>query len=493
MSPIAGDRRPETLFAKLERPVLLVFGVILAAQVIYLWTLAPTVLWGDDAKLQIQAYELDITVDSQADHPLWVLLAHPFVRLPIGNPAYRANLFTSLCAAIAVGFSFAAMRRFNGSTIAAITGAAALTVSHSFWTHAVRTEVYSLNLLVLAASIYLLVTAAEARWRLLAAWFLLGLGVVHHVMLWVVVPGLFYFSWHIYRRAASKYRSLVMALLFFAIPQLVIKILMDAAPGPNLDPLAYVPTLRTFSRESAKLVLYLGLQYPSPAALLAVLGGIAGLRQSPMGVALLLIFLANIAAAINLTFPDKYVFYNLAYFAVAFWAAYGMAGLVKIRPQIRSRPYVVAFLLASVLLMPPVVYTALPHVLPAFGITGDTLGIREIPGRPALAYFLNPSKRGYTGAAWFATAALEDLPPNATIIADYTVAMPMMYLQQVEGLRPDVQIASLAGSDQIPFAIQSAENGPVFLALTGKYYDTETLSEYFTIEPAGAVHRLSLR
>ena len=72
-----------------------------------------------------------------------------------------------------------------------------------------------------------------------------------------------------------------------------------------------------------------------------------------MGFALLIIFLCNLAAAINLSYADKYVFYNLAYFVIAYWAAYGAAYLATVFRQARYRPAFAALILASVLLMPP--------------------------------------------------------------------------------------------------------------------------------------------
>ena len=253
-----------------NRPAFLAFAVLLIAQVIYLWTLAPSVLWGDDAKLQTQAFELDLRMTSAADHPLWVLLAHPFTLLPIGDPAFRTNLFTSICAASSVAFAYAGMRRLTGSSWAATVGATALMVSHNFWTHAVRTEVYSLNFLLLSASIYLLAGSPKNRWRLWAAWFLLGCGVVQHVMVWLVIPGLIYYCWRIHRHSTWQARDLGVAALMFAAPNVAYEMIVDAPSTVALDPLAYIPTLHTLMREGPRLVLFLGLQYPSPALLLAI-------------------------------------------------------------------------------------------------------------------------------------------------------------------------------------------------------------------------------
>lgn len=62
------------------------FLIGLAALALYIPTLAPTVLWngGDFAEFQTRAARLEI-VPTVWGHPLWVILVHPFTRLPIGD------------------------------------------------------------------------------------------------------------------------------------------------------------------------------------------------------------------------------------------------------------------------------------------------------------------------------------------------------------------------------------------------------------------------
>jgi len=129
-------------------------------------------------------------------------------------------------------------------------------------------------------------------------------------------------------------------------------------------------------------------------------------------------------------------------------------------------------------------------LLPKLGVTGQMLGLREIPGRPALRYFMWPSLRGYRGAEEFAHAALSDLPSGATLIADYTVAQPLIYAQVIDGLRSDVRVVVAAEEDQVDLALERSQQGTVFLALTEPYYDVVGLEKHFYIVPDGTVYRL---
>ncbi|MBN1400512.1 MAG: DUF2723 domain-containing protein, partial [Anaerolineae bacterium] len=122
--------------------------VTLAGLGLYVATLAPDLLWGggDFATYQTRAALGEIVGEGGVfDHPLWVLLAHPFTRLPPRNPAWRANLASAVMGALALGLVYDASWRLTRSTAGALLATAALGVSHTFWTYAVMPKVYALN------------------------------------------------------------------------------------------------------------------------------------------------------------------------------------------------------------------------------------------------------------------------------------------------------------------------------------------------------------
>jgi len=59
--------------------------------------------------------------------------------------AYRANLLSALCAALAVALVCRLAQRLSGSAAAGVAAAGALAVSPVFWSQAVVAEVYALN------------------------------------------------------------------------------------------------------------------------------------------------------------------------------------------------------------------------------------------------------------------------------------------------------------------------------------------------------------
>jgi len=476
----------------MSRPALQAAAAYVLAQAFYLFTLAPTVLWGDDAKFQRQAYILDLTSDHPWDHPLWVLLAHPFTKLPLGDVAYRVNLFCSLLAALTVALVFATMVRLTKSVWAAAMGAAGLAVSHTFWTHAVRTEVYSLNMVLLAAALFLLLSPRlERRWLIIAA-IAAGLAVDNHIMMWLAIPGLVVLAaWRL-----TEQRSGVLvwspALLVFALIVGTYEAVFGRVRGVSFNVESYIPGPRQLGVGLAMFAVYLVMQFPSPAIVVAVKGVRESFRFRPLAICLLLVFVANVGAVLKFTTPDTYVFYMLAYFVCAFWIALGAKGLLEWRwPRARAfRAALAAGLLLATVAMPVAAYVAAPRLLPKVGITAARLGMKEIPGRPALKYFLCPSKRGYHGARNFAEAAFRELAPNAAIIADHTMLQPMLYLQATEKARPDVHPIELYLQEQVPFALAQSKERPVYVARTEPYYDLAGLKQHFEVVPAGVIFRL---
>ena len=210
------------------RASLLVFA---AALVLYVATLAPGLLWGggDFARFQTWAYlgHIEGKIDIFA-HPLWVYAAHPFIWLPIHDPAWRANFASAVFAAIALVFVYLSAGFLTRSQPAALLATAALAVSHTFWIYAVMPKVYSLNALLLAVCIYLLLrwrASANATW-LAAFGFLYGLSLLNHLVMATAAAG---FAAFICITLRTQRRAFVPSLL-----------LAVASFGAGLLPYAYL-------------------------------------------------------------------------------------------------------------------------------------------------------------------------------------------------------------------------------------------------------------
>ena len=139
---------------------LLVCGITvgLVSLGLYLATLAPGLTWahdsGDGGELAAAARTLGIA--HPPGYPTYLLLAHVFTLLPVGEVAVWTNLFSALCAATtSVLLAFVLMGMTDRWSVA-IGAGLALSISPLLWSQATVTEVHALNGLFTALLLVLL-------------------------------------------------------------------------------------------------------------------------------------------------------------------------------------------------------------------------------------------------------------------------------------------------------------------------------------------------
>ncbi len=475
---------------KPPKPLLLALAVGFAAFALYLATLAPTMLWGDDAELQRLTFTGGATSGAHA-HPLWVWIANAFARLPIGDVAWRANLISAVFGAIAVLLVCASAWVLTRSAVAAALSAGALGVSHTFWLHAVRAEVYMLYMAMLASIVFLLLL-----WRerlddrlLVAAALLSGLATLSHLLILTALPAVAMLIWRTpKRRLLRTYLLAIVALALGASPYLVYTDGGAAAIGASgTATLAGLAVVRPQA-----LALWLGfLSYQFLAATALGLLGMMRLWWADRVVALFLtlLFLGDVIFTLTFQAPDQYVFYLPSYLVFALWVGVGVAVLRDWAPVRRHSALLVVVALV-VIVLPPLVYRLTPIALNRIG--ANPLAVRSLPNRDNNTFFLYPPKNGYRGARDFAEAAMRDLPPNAAVLADWLPLQTLLYLQEVEGVRRDVTLVEIyAGrGQQVPWLLEQRRSRPVFIAATGRYYDMAEIEQVFKVRPFGVIYQL---
>jgi len=186
-------------------PAAIAGGCGALALLVYVRTLAPTVsAEGDSGELVVVAKLLGVA--HPPGYPLFTMLGHLFTLLPFGSVAYRVNLMSAVCDALAVSIVAWCTYRLlapaapgetwpRGSrwpaVCAAAVGALTLAFSSAFWAYSVVAEVFALNNL-LAALILLLLLEWERRpdraGFLWSAGLVSGLGMAHQQTLAFCAP-----------------------------------------------------------------------------------------------------------------------------------------------------------------------------------------------------------------------------------------------------------------------------------------------------------------
>ncbi len=176
---LADPRKPSFF----SRYLLLIWPGLLTAAV-HVFTAAPTVTGEDSGELITAAYFFG--VPHPPGYPSWTLLCGFWTHVfPFGPVAWRANVFSAICTAIAVVLVSYSLRLFKFSHVAAGCAAAAAGLTDSIWSQSVIAEVYALNLAFTGALL-----ACFAHWHqhqrpraLFFAALLFGLGMTNHHIL----------------------------------------------------------------------------------------------------------------------------------------------------------------------------------------------------------------------------------------------------------------------------------------------------------------------
>lgn len=178
------------------KAVTVAWGTAIAAlfSVFYLSTLAPTVLYHDDPEMfdpvMLQAAAPVLGIAHPTGYPSYMMLAHLFTYLPLGDEAYRVNLVSAVFGVLAVVMTFLVAVRLTGRAVAAASGALAFGLTPIFWSQAVIAEVYTMNAVFIASVLYVLLLWRESRRdrHLLLAAFLMGLSLTHHLSSALLIP-----------------------------------------------------------------------------------------------------------------------------------------------------------------------------------------------------------------------------------------------------------------------------------------------------------------
>ncbi len=193
---------PASEKAPFHWPVWLLGG---GAFLLYALTAAPSIVALYDDSLEFQLVVPTFGIPHPTGYPLYVLLGGLWSRLllPVGNWAWRVNLFSGLAGAGAVMLLFLLARRLqepapgSRSLLAGLAATLAFALSPVWWSQTTLAEVYALHGFFVAAILLTGVTVLEvpppdrsAPPRLTPLFLLLGLSLAHHRTTLLLLPGL---------------------------------------------------------------------------------------------------------------------------------------------------------------------------------------------------------------------------------------------------------------------------------------------------------------
>ncbi len=456
--------------------VLLATAVGGLAGLLYWRMAAPGVLPGDSGELQFAAWLAGLS--HPTGYPLYLMVgwlwSHALQALGLASPARAMTLLSVLFGALAVALTYllavaliAQSRRDDRSVrsaerIAALTAALTFAFTPTVWSQAVITEVYTLHAAFVAALLWLalwwrasLDLGGAGRPRklqtvLLAALALLfGLGLTHHRTTLLLLPVLLIFLvwqapagyWRWRQAAGLSLLALAPLLLYLYVP-----LRAPTTPYLTIELWPGQPT-ELLDRSPAGLLSYvLGqgfageLQGPAQAIVAAPeLARLLAAELTPVG--LLLTALGSLVLAVRRRWPllwltgasfllltgfnlfytigDIAVFYIPSYLIASVWVGVAVAWLAGLVGRLADRRW--PDLDQGIQIVTAVLLIALPAYLFLSHAAAQ-----------------NRSQDTRAADAWQALLAANPSPGAVLISNDRDELMPLWYLQQVEGVRPDL-------------------------------------------------------
>jgi len=458
------------------------FSTIVAAVItfaaplaIYAFTLAPTISGDDAGELVSAAYHLG--VPHPPGYPLWTLMAHVFTRLPLAaDIGRRVNWMSAVLSASCALLLFAIARRLLRSPWVASLSAIAVCVGSTVWMQSVIAKgTYGLTAFLCLLCLAVLQSWDRQRslWKLCLFAHLFALGIVSHYMTLLFAPAFAYFILSAEPKILQRPRHIaLMASCFLAGLSVFLLLIPFARAHPPIN-WGNPDNLRRWLDE-VRRVQYRGLEFservsihtkllflwnfarefsrqlPWPWLVLVPFGWFSLFRSHRRFTLMLTLLILSNAILLTLILHFQFtpenlervqVYYIPSYILSAFWLAAGIEFLCD-----RSHVFALPFKRRKkrVGRSPK---SRVPAILPQRYRNLTAIGLSSICVLHLVARnWRDNDMHAYYLARDYAENTMKTLPPNAITfpVGDYQT-FPLLYLQCVEDMRPDVLIGDLYG------------------------------------------------
>ena len=451
--------------------VIVAAALFVGSLLLYVSTMAPSVVPGDAAEFQFVPYILGIA--HPPGYALYILLGKLFTFLPLGSVAYRMNLFSALCGALTVSLTYLIILQLSSgkkssraAQVPAILGAATFAVSANLWQHSTFTNAHTLTATLAALALFLLLAwnkSGNDRW-LYAFALTCGLGLTHHPLLLISLPAFAAFILLVKPQLLLNPKKLAaLGLLFLLGLSVYLYYPIRSAPpfGPQamntLEGFLTVITAQglrmnlfpfSWQEQPQRLLAFktlLGLQYDSFAILLGIVGAIwLALKRRRAFVLLALFFTLNSAFIMN-TIQDVMKYLHLPFMAYAVWIGCGAMALFALLERWRAKPRTKALCSVALIIL-----------------------LFMSPLRMGLLNFSRVDLSDYRFADDFVQTTFDYFQDEgAVLLCDWDHITPLWYYEFVQGRKPKVQARFVPAGTANPWLEWVEANlgqGPVYLS-----------------------------
>jgi len=196
-----------------------VFSLIIPF-VIYLLTLERKLIGGDTSWYALEIPKMQIFVPT--GYPTFSMLGKLITYLPIGDLAYRLNLFSAIFGALTILFLFLSINRLIKNEAISLISSLVFAFILPFWHVANRLEFDTLNSFFIILLIFSAIRYSENKTRkyLYYFFFCLGLSLTNHPIAFFVVPALLLYVVIVNPKIFKSVKAIFISILFFVLPLL---------------------------------------------------------------------------------------------------------------------------------------------------------------------------------------------------------------------------------------------------------------------------------
>jgi hypothetical protein len=422
--------------------------------------LQPGLAFWDTAELQVVAPLMGTA--HPTGFPTYVILGWlaSIVLQPFGEPAFRMNLFSAICVAVAAGVTVELVRALTQWRWIGVVAGLGLTLTPQVWAIGTHAEAHSLHLALVAILLWLLVGWEDRRrapdgdphrdradrW-LVAATVVFGLAVGNHSLTLLLAPAVAAYVIAVEPGIIRRWRLVAGCLAALSITLVVVYLELPLRAGPFRAPLVYgtpdtwdgfryIVLAEQFRGSVVDPFGNLGVKFQDLLArggrefgvlwLLVPLGFLVTAARRPRYA-----LLTGIAAGLTVFFAASYdnaaiERYYLGPILIAWtWLAMLIAGAVALLTRFRPapapgspeawlRPVAVGIIAAGVLLTPAVL---------------------DFSDRARAA-----DRRHETIAQRWLDEVVDTVEPNAVVVSWWSYSTPLWYGKHIEGKLPGVDI-----------------------------------------------------
>lgn len=477
----------------------------------YFLTGPTDVAWMEGAEFQRRVAQTDIG-DGPWDDPLFVFASQPFLLLPWGELARRANWAAAAFAAGACLFVYLLLKsllqmapQFIARRVG-VLAAVSLAVSHTFWMRAVTPGPEPLDALLLAAMLYFLIRFANVggALNLYIGMGILGLSLANNLLMVFLVPIVFLWARVVQpplirEIGKVRFRGLLMFVAGLSVA-VAVSILGWTKTGYFIPPeqktwlsfwehmmLAWeLPLQESLIRFGAMMLL----NFPPWTAVI----GLIGLwelyrRQKYVFFLIFPLFLVYAGLVITLRLEAPVPSYLPAWVFLSVAVGFGWWKLL-------SSGGWQAFVIAIVLCASPLaIYRFAPEAVRQAQMEFRVEALLDVPKElplDHLAFQLNPDRRELPEARDFATASLATLPDGSVVVspsrASELMVAPMRYIVEVEdhASLTFVRLAPDATLDDGVYVMGLHPPHPAIMTKLATHH-LQAVGEWFTLKPRSAL------